>query len=208
MAYPDREDVVAASTVDELTGLTTDQQDALYYAAISAIEDFTGQSFTEFTGARTITGAGGTEQYLDRRLQSVTAWTLDGVELDLTALAISEGGDRIYVPTPVPSYGVLTPEPWGEAPRRLRGDLEITGVWGWSDPPEAVVEALRLDMEDTALAEAHALSASVHAARKLGIDTIRQGNLDVALRDVPTLSPRVTRLLEPYVWLGAGGHLV
>ena len=45
MGYPTTAELVAASTVEEQTGLTDPQQDALRDSAIDAVEGFARQSF-------------------------------------------------------------------------------------------------------------------------------------------------------------------
>ena len=88
--------------------------------------------------------------------------------------------------------------------------MRVTGVWGWAgdEYPEAISTALRFDMEDRALANAHALSDTVRSARALGLAGVNQGGLSIELGNgEPAVSTRVRRLLKDYRWSGGVGAL-
>lgn len=212
MAYPTTAELVAASSQDALTGLTPAQQDALRTAAIAAVEAHCGQSFTSEDATHAVRGSGGDTLLLPRRLEAATAVTMGGMLLEPGAWELGEDADRLVLPALAPSnYYERTMaqlDDWG--PRSWANDLavHITGTWGWTTPPDAVVTALRYDMEDQAAADASGLSGAVQAYRKLGIRGISQGNLNAQLNGGGSLSPRVQRLLEGLQWAGAGGFLV
>ncbi|HEY3435076.1 MAG TPA: hypothetical protein VGK41_05440 [Solirubrobacterales bacterium] len=201
--YPTRAELVAASANEQLTALTNEQQDALRLAAISAVENFTGQKFepvgTEAEPAvKTLHGTGGTELYVPDHLEQLVELSVPGGALDLADVAISEHGNYIYL---VPR-GVST---WVERAMadsrersfpRGRNTITVAGVWGWTDCPADVVTALRYDMEDAATAASSALAPSIAAWRKLGMDSMAQGPLSVQLTGRPAvLSPRASDVL-------------
>jgi len=214
MAYPTTAELVAESTVGELVSLTPEQQDALRDAAITAAENYTGQAFTDYDGEIEVEVEHGTEVYLPRRLRSFRSVTpVGGEPVDLTALRISDDGARIAWRPNIVGVGyysqALFEVSGGDYLKEFpTGVLVIDGNWGWTNPPAAVRMALRFDMEDNALADANALTPSVNYARTMGLTRLSQGNLNVDLGPLPTLSPRVVRLLEAHVFLGRGGRLV
>jgi hypothetical protein len=215
MAYPTTAELVAASTVAELTSLTEEQQDALRSSAISAIEDWCGQSFLpEDDATKIVRSEGGAELYLPKRLRSLTSMqTSGGAEHELAAVHVADEGDMLLFKSGVVGVGyyeqALFEVSGGDYPQGFKKDLlTITGDWGWETVPEPVVTAIRFDMEDAAVADANALSSTVHAFRALGLTNISQGNLRADLGTIPVLSVRVTRLLSPYLFLGRGGRLV
>lgn len=214
MAYPTTPELVGASQVAELTSLSPEQQDALRDAAIIAIESYCGQSFTEFDGAEIVLGSGARRLDLPRRLERLDALSVQDGRLDATSVRLSEKGDYLWVPLNIGvgyyTQTLLELQGWDWRHRKFKyeEDVTITGLWGWADPPANVVTALRYDMEDTALADASGLSSTVHAARKLGLSSISQGNLTASLANAPGLSSRVEQLLHPYVWLGRMGAVV
>jgi hypothetical protein len=88
------------------------------------------------------------------------------------------------------------------------GAIVLTGVFGWSETPATVEQAIRLEMEAQAQADANRLSGVVAGARRLGLTDIAQGNLRVSLGDPSEVTPRTARLLAGYVWTGEAGRLV
>jgi hypothetical protein len=209
MAYPTRADVVAGSSQDELTSLDAAQQDALYDAAIQAIEEFTGQRFAPEVKTVVVDGNGKQELFLPERLEELTAVALGGHLIGLDDVALDVDGTRLYWSSYVGSgYAAI---PWGDS-RTFRsgfGNIALTGTWGWTEAPAAIETALRYDMEEQAAADASGLAGSVAAYRRLGLRSAAQGNLRVDLADAPTgLSARAQRVLAPYVWHGGAGYIV
>jgi hypothetical protein len=207
--YPTREELVDGSTVPELAALTEPQQDALRAAAITAVEQFTGQSFVpDGTVGSPVThqvdGDGRDELWLPKRLETLVSLTVKGNDLDASDIDISEDRNRISL-NPDAIMGT-----W--ATRALREDrrptfpsglntVAITGAWGWEETPEGVVDALRIDMEDAALASAASLGGTIRAFRKLGVKAIDQGGLRVDLSGAAlALSSEAMAKLEDYVW--------
>ena len=205
---------MAASTVEELTSLEEAQQDALRASAIMGVEEFCQQSFEPFEGVIEVEVDNGDEVWLPRRVRTLGSITPDGADpLDLSALALTHDGQRLLWRTNYVGVGyyeqALYEVSGGDYPKHFqRGLMSIDAEWGWGSVPEAVVLALRYDMEDMALADANALSSTVTVFRKLGLTNISQGNLRADLGVVGALSPRVVRLLEPYTFMGRGGRLV
>jgi hypothetical protein len=210
--YPSTEELVEISTVQALTSLTPDQQDSLRAASIAAIETYCNQSF-ELEMNRTIAldGNGSDVLYLPRRLERLTAMTVNLSGLEVGDVTVSPEHDRLIVRTTA-----LTPTYYTQAIRALDGHLPLrfvhgtenvilTGDWGWARFPEPVKVALRKDMEETALADSMALSETIRSYRKLGINDISQGDLRASIGATPTLSDQVIALLRPFVWEGRVG---
>jgi hypothetical protein len=207
--YPTTEELVGESSVTELTEATEDDQDLWRDEAIGAVEYFTGQSFEAWTGTLTVDGRAGDVIYLPRRLDSMSGFAVAGASWPLESVALGDDHDRIF------RLAAYAPNYYVQAIRSISGYVErgfetgrasvaITGTWGWVTVPRAVRRAIRLDMEDAALAEANGLAGTVRAYRKLGLKGISQGNLRADVGDAPALSPRVARLLGPYAWQGIG----
>lgn len=211
MGYAPRADLVAASTVSELTGATVAQQDGWHAEAKRAVEAFCGQRFDLVTEARTLDGNGALRLPLEWRLATLTALTIDGVAVALGDVALTERKDAIR-------FKRLVGGNWLErALRDFSGDptgflygfanIVVTGEWGWTDaemPPTAaspVGIAMRLDMEDQALAASHGLAKTVRAQARLGLDAVAEGPLSAQITrpEVP-LSVDAQYVLEPYVW--------
>lgn len=224
--YPTTAELVAASTVSELTDLEEAQQDALRQEAIDAIEGVCRQSFlqegTEGEPVeRIIDGPGSRELYLPKRLIELTKLATSGSALTASDVVLSEAGDRLHVPSERDG-GTWATRAIAEATGRVDpifphgpGSVTVTGVWGWAEVPSAIVTALRLDMEDRALATGHALAESVRSTRALGVSGIDQGGLSVQLRNrEPGVSARVRRVLRTgndgagYIWHRWGGGVV
>lgn len=214
MAYPTTATLVAASTVDALTNLTTAQQDSLRDAAISAVEEFCQQSFDEFTAlAKTLDGSGSKFIHLPARLATLTTLAVTNSSLDASDVALDDDKGRMHVkPDAVPG-NYYTRALRDDTPPIFTlgfGTVVITGTWGWTSAefPGSVSSAIRKDMEDQALADASELGDTVRGFRSLGVRDVSQGNLTVAIGGAPGLSERVVRLLEPYIWPYPAGALV
>lgn len=217
--YPTTEALVAASQVESLTGLTEDQQDALRSSAIVAVEAFTGQVFDLFEGEIEVTDVQcGDEVYLPRRLIEVGSITpFDGDALDLDPILLTSNGERLLWRSNVVGVGyyeqALFEVSGRDYPTKFQtGTLVVDGTWGWATVPDAVVAAIRMDMEDQALADDNAMSTTVTAMRKLGIKGWAQGNLRIEFDGTrggagEALTQRVQRQLAPYVFLGRLGRM-
>lgn len=216
--YPTTAELVAASTVSELTGLTEAQQDALRQEAIDVIEGVCHQDFLQEGTkaepvARVIDGPGARELYLPKRLVELTALEVPGGALTITDVTLSEDHARLHV-TPESDGSTWATRAVAEMTGRTEpvfpdgpGTVTVTGVWGWEEVPSAIATAIRLDMEDRALANQHALAESVRSSRALGVSGIDQGGLSVQLRArEPGVSARVRRVLRTgndgagYIW--------
>jgi hypothetical protein len=212
VAYPTTEELVAASSVDELAALTVEQQDALRDSAIIAVEEFCGQVFEAFDGTITVDGRRSRVLYLPRRLEEMEAITVAGSALATTDVLLTPDGDKLVMNTSPGNYYERTlRELSGESLYGFDADVQgiaITGTWGWDEPPAGVVEAIRVDMEETAVADSNALSPTIAAYRKLGLRSISQGNLRAEIGEEGSVSPRVARLLTPHVWSSGVGQLV
>lgn len=233
MAYPDTEDILAGSTVTELTELEEAQADALRLESISAIEAYCRQSFVqEGTSGSPVTkkvsGGGSRTLELPARLSELTA--IETIDADLLTSGVELSDSRRVLFVPDRGLGGSWYErAWSEDEAGVtsrffpsgESNISVSGVWGFSDDEYddllgAITVALRLDMEDRALAGATKLAPSVNAARSLGLSSIHQGGLDVQLRTaVPGVSERVQRILagrtpagEAYVVELVGGTLI
>lgn len=207
MAYPTAEELIAQTTVDELTQLTGDQQDGLLTTAIVAIEDYCSQSFTPVDEARVLDGTRKRKLYLPRRLDVLTSVSSGGAVLSGVTLSADHDYIELSQMAGTGYYEQAFAEVSGERFYGFDGKLTITGTWGWTEVPDAVKTALRMDMEEQALADANELSPTISAYRKLGVRALSQGNLRVTIGDEVILSPRVQRQLTRYVW-SAPGELV
>jgi hypothetical protein len=211
VAYPTAAELVDESEVTALQDLTTEAAEDLWRAAIRAVEGFCGQSFESVDETRLLSGTGSDVLYLPRRLESLTTLEVLGTSLDLTSVTMSDARDRLVVtPASFGNYAVRAMRDYDD-PRLFpygNDNVTITGTWGWTAPPDEVRLALRLDLEDNALADSHALSETIRAARKLGLTEISQGNLRASLSSSYGLSERVQTLLADHVWYGGVGSLV
>jgi hypothetical protein len=222
--YPSTAELVAASSVAELTGLEEAQQDALREEAILAVEAHCKQSFEQEGKPgelveRIIDGSGADTIYLPKRLVELDTLSVVGGSLLTDDVALSEKRDRLHViregdggtwatraVAAIEGRQPTTGFPAGP------GAVTISGVWGWADDelPAAVKTALRLDMEDRALAGSNALAESMRSARALGSKRVQQGGLSVDLSGgEPAVSNRVERVLSTagLVWESAVGAL-
>lgn len=214
MAYPTRAELVAASQVAALTDLTDEQQDALRAAAITAVEEYTHQGFggLEAGVTRMVDGNGRKRLKLPARLASLDALEVAGTGLGAADVVI-EDGKYLAIPEgeAIGNYysRAITDTPYTAAFTQGVNTVRVTGDWGWDDPPEAVVLALRYDMEDAARAQGHSLAGPVAAYAGMGVASVSQRGLSLSFRDpaVPgaqILSPRAAARLSRYVWLAEG----
>lgn len=215
MAYPTSAALVAAASGaarEALQALDDDQLDALRTAAIAAVENHCGQSFDGDEEATvTLDGTGGTRLYLPRRLAELDTLAVAGTGLAADQVTLAD------------DFGALTINPVDVSNAYLRAmatldddmtsgnrrfhygvaNVTITGTWGWPDDdfPAAIAVALRMDMEENALADASSLAATIHAFRRLGLRSARQGNLsaDIGIGQAG-LSPRAQRMVAKFVW--------
>lgn len=208
--YPSTADLVADSEVTELTSLSAVEQDALREMAIQAVERFCGQSFTLYEGSLTVDGSGARELFAPRRIETLTDLEVKGTSIDLTDVLVSPEGDRLHFEQYATSYAVAAMREHWHDTRTFRagsGTVILTGTFGWSVVPQAVVLAIRIEMEDQAQADANKLAGTVAAFRRLGLRNIAQGNLRADIGNPSDLSPRSAKLLAKYVWTGPGGYL-
>lgn len=224
MGYPSTATLVTASTVAELSSLTSDQQDALRTEAIIAVEGHAQQSFTQEgnTGSpvtKTLDGPGGDALPLPKRLASLSELAVACSSLNAAGVVLGDDHDRLTISRTGAGTTWLTRAQADIEGHRDRGflygqgNITISGVWGWTDAEytaqlAAVTTALRYDMEDRAVANAHALATTVRSARGLGLDDVSQGNLNMTLgAEEPAVSARVQRVLIDLVWPAAPGGL-
>lgn len=210
--YPPVEDVVAGSDVDALTTLPSEDQWSLYESSRLTVEEFCCQTFNYDPGtSRNLDGTGTKALYLPLRLDTLTSMVADGSALEVGDVELSANHDRLLVRSAALQANYYTQtirEIEGNLPLAFpygAGNVTVGGNWGWSEFPEAVLRAIRRDMEDTALADQNALSHSIRAFRKLGLRDVSQGNLRADIAGAWGLSPEVMLLLVPYVWEGPVG---
>lgn len=224
MSYPTTAELVDASSVDELTTLDTPQQDALRDEAIAAVENYCGQSFTQegTTGSpvtKTLDSPGGDVLGLPRRLASLSSFAFAGTTLDGDSVALSDDHDRLVLSDPrAGGSWLLRVQAQRDAATLSFPSgpalAAVAGVWGWTDAEydaqlDAITTALRFDMEDRALANAHKLSGTVRSARALGLSDVSQGSLSYSFADdQPSVSQRVMRIIpQELIWAPALGAL-
>lgn len=209
MGYPTRADLVAASDVQALVDASAAAQDGWYAVAKRLVERFCNQRFDLEAGLTiSVDGNGGRRVSLSRRLATFSDLSVTGSALDADNVALSADHDALVI-------GGVAGSTWAE--RALQdaplvfptgiGQIEVTGDWGWTDaemPPTAdspVGIAMRLDMEDQALAASSGLAESIRAAARSGTPNVEQGPLSVEI-DAPEelLSREAQAVLEPYIW--------
>lgn len=215
--YPSAAALVAGASGDAraaLDALDAAQQDTLRTAAIVAVEEHCHQSFTAVTEARVFDTVGGSRLLLDQRLA-----VLDTVQVWSTSLIAADfrlSRDRsVLTIAPIDTSTAylramveLDPDMRSRHLPDRNGSATVTGTWGWlsTEMPAGVAVALRIDMEDNALADSNALSSSVQSFRAMGLRSIRQGNLSAdLLGHTPGLSARAKRALAGLVWNAHGG---
>jgi hypothetical protein len=216
MPYPTVDEIVARSTDANLLALDSEQQEALWAVSIQAIELYTGQSFAGSADkALEVEATLADVLYLPERLTALESVIPTGGDpLETTAIAITHDGGRLKFRRNVVGVGyyqqALQEVSGYSYPTMFsEGFVTVAGTWGWEDCPPAVIGAIQWDMEESAAADANALTATVNYMRAMGIERISQGNLDLALAPRPTVSPRVQSGLDAYVFLGTpSGRLV
>lgn len=218
--YPSTAEIVADSTTAALTDLEPTAQEALREEAITAIEGYCGQSFTaegteDEPAERILDGQGGDVLYLPQRLASLSSLLVPGGALSAADVVLSDDHDRLSIAPEAEGGSTWVTRAYADArgTRALcfpvgNAGVKVDGVWGWADDevPGAVATALRFDMEDRALANAHALAETARSARALGLTGVDQGGLSIGIgAREPEVSTRVARLLSDLVWVSAAG---
>lgn len=197
------------SGVQALVDLVAGEREALRLLAISAVEEHCQQAFEPVVETRTFDGTGGRVLYLDKRLEVATALSVRGLSVGLVDVDVSEA--KVVLRKVVGNYAVRAMMDDDADTRTFPhepGVVEIAGTWGWTNCPPNVKLALRLDMEDTALADASALSDTLRLMRASGMRSLSQGNLRAALDVAPGVSAKVMRLLSPFVFVPEVGEVV
>ena len=212
--YPSTGTLVAESTEDALLDLDGSDQDRLRIAAINAVEEFTGQRFVPEPLTRTLDGSGSGVLRLDRRLAELDTLVIERSPLTESDVMLSEDKTRLHVRAELGAlnyYEKVMIEFAESAPIFTfgTGTVVIAGTWGWASDefPPAVEEAIRIDMEDKALASTHQLWNNLRAYEALGLREINQGELRLK-RDPtqqPTLSERAQGMLLGLIWKPLGG---
>lgn len=215
MAYPTLAELVDASSVDALINSSDEDAAVLRRSAINEIELYTNQKFElEAAATKLLDGTGGRNLVLPKRLAALTTLTVSGSALTAADVVLNADYSILTVPPLAGINGY-----YEQAMRELEGHpsfaftfgshtVTVTGDWGWATPPQDVIDAIRLDMEDQALADANSLSDTVRSYRGLGMLDVAQGNLRATVTGAPSLSARVIRLIAPYIWEGPVGALV
>lgn len=221
--YPSTGELVEASNLKALTELDETVQDGLRAEAILAVEAACRQSFTvegadDEPVSRKLDGTGGDVLYLPKRLVELAGIEASGTAISGADVELSERHDRLCLPDPRSGSNWLTQtvsEATGGEHRAFPSGpaaVTVTGIWGWApdEVPAAIATALRYDMEDRAVANAHALAETVRSARGLGVTGLSQGGLSLQMdgREV-AVSTRVRRLLAnaELIWHGPAGAL-
>jgi hypothetical protein len=218
MPYPTADELIAGITgraAEILAGYTAEQKDALRDSAIDAIERYTRQSFLlDVAVERILDGTGTQELWLPARLEELTAIAIapTGIAIDLPTVTLNENRSRLSfrgyssagwaMKAQAQAWGVPAE---GRTWPATNDSVHIIGDWGWPEIPTAVITALRMDIEDAALADDDSLTAMVQALQAQGVKSMRQRNLALELRggavgDETVVSPRVQRQLAGYVW--------
>lgn len=219
MAYPTVEQLVAVSEVEPLQQASPEQQDAWFMLAKRAVESFCGQSFEAEDATRVLPGTGDRRLPLDRRLAAITGLSIVGFELesslDLSDVALTDSHDALYVTPDAASGGTWATKVLREGRPPVfpagEGTVSITGTWGWlasemaDNETSPVAIAMRLDMEDAALARKHGLADTVRAQSKLGLVNVNEGGVNATLSSSSLLlSADAQTLLADYVWQPVG----
>jgi hypothetical protein len=215
MAYPTLATLVGASSVDALTGLGAPEQTKLRQLAIYAVENFTGQEFTlESNLTIRVDGNGRKEIGLPRRLATLDALEVAGSSLTADDTELNANRSVLYV-TPEINANWYEHAIRDDAPPLFSygvNAVAITGDWGWTaaempdtDATSRLAMALRIDMEEQALAMSAGLSETSRAYVKLRVANLSEGPLNYSVdQSAIGLSPEVMMLLEPYVWRPLG----
>lgn len=225
-AYPALELLLAESSDAELLDLATDEQLALRASAINVIERWAGQSFvqegTPFSPVEhVLEGTGTGTLWLPKRLAQLVDLTIFGSWLTAADVRVSEEGDRLEISPSNVAGGTwldramadMTFDGATAAFDAGPGRVRVSGVWGWTDDEwaagklAAVQRAIRMDMEDHAgggEGGPNPLASTVATARSLGVTSLSQGNVSLALGagGEPVVSERVQRELQGLRWRG------
>ena len=207
--YPSTAELVGDSSEQALLNLAPADQDRLRIAAINAVEEFTGQRFVPEPLTRTLDGSGTGVLQLDRRLAALDTLVVEGSALRESDVMLSEDRTRLHVRAELGAlnYYEKVMVQFADNPSLFThgaGTVEIVGTWGYlsTELPEVVSDALRIDMEDKALASTHQLWNNLRAYEALGLREIQQGELRLKRDPVqqPTLSERAQGLLLGLIW--------
>lgn len=189
--YPLLADLLSASSSAELAAATAAEQAGYRSAAIRMVESYAGQRFAAEgeSGSpisKLVGGQGRDRLMLPRRLAELaslsiatSAITEDDVAIGSSRDLVDGMNDYLYV-RPDATIGSWVTRALIDDRRRIfpEGEANVTveGVWGWPDGefPSAVEEAIRVDMEDQAAADAHGLGSTLVAA--LAFDAWREGS--------------------------------
>lgn len=209
--YPSTASLVARSKVEELTDLEADEQDALRDMAITAIEEHCGQRFVPEVLTLKVNGNGGQTVALPRRLAVLDTLAAAGTVLGAANAEITDTHDTLQLADTGRVGWLQRAEAdafgWGAPSFPLGvGNITVTGTWGWlaDEFPRAVRDAILIDMEDQAIADASELASTVRGFRRLGLREARQGNLSFSMRGSAGLGEKAIGLLRAYVWTPAG----
>lgn len=211
MGYPDVATIIADSDVTALTEADSAEQERLRRSSIAAVEEFCQQKF-ESTGEEStevLDGPGGRRIYLPKRLSELTALEVKGSSITEADVLLNEDGAWLDV-KPDSGWGGNYYERASRAADGIVGldftfgysAVAVTGIWGWQDDefPPQVTDALRLDMEDTALVDRNKLTPTIRQYRHLGVRDIAQGNMRASIGGAPGLSADAQQLLSGLVW--------
>lgn len=216
MAYPSIADLVAASSIDELTSADAAEKGRLYRSSISAVEDYCRQSFDHWTGTKMIDGGTDRQLFLPRRLSSLTGLAVARSVITERDVDLSEDHDEITLKPDAGRGGNYYERCAADADERMGlgftfgyDTVAVTGVWGWADDefPQLVFDALLKDMEDTAQVDTNKLTPTIRQYRHMGIRNISQGNMRAQISGAPGLSADSMGLLSGLIWDGPLGAL-
>jgi hypothetical protein len=217
--YPTTAELIALSSSPALLALSTTEQDRHRRLSIAAIEEYTHQKFTSSVGSRIVDGSGSRKLYLPARLSSVDSVVIARSHVTAEDIVLTEERDALEIKTAAGwggnYYERASRDADARADRYSHGNdftfgystVTVTGTWGWTTAefPDAVRDALVLDMEDTALADTQRLAPTIRAYRHMGVRDISQGNIRATMTGNPGLSDSAITLLGPYVWEGPLG---
>jgi hypothetical protein len=210
--YPAIATLIAVSNESALIEADTDKQQAFYAAAKRAIEGYCGQRFDRWDAVRVLPGNGSRELPLPVRLAEIDSLEVagGGSSLAVTDVALSSDKDVLYV-KPTADSGTWVTRVMRESRPPIfpmgHGAVTITGTWGWldaempDDPTTPVGIAMRLDMEDQAVAAKHGLAETVRANQRLGLSSLAEGRVQVTQRPADITLPIDAQLvLQDYIW--------
>lgn len=191
--YPDLASLLALTSSTALAALTTEQQEAIRIASIATVERYCRQAFVEQGTAEDpallrVDGNGGARLWLPRRLKQLVAIDVEGSAITTSEVRLTAEGDRLTLISgaPVGYYETAMAVVSGSADRTTwpigSDNIELGGVWGWSEDefPAGVALSIALDMSASAELDADRLTSTVETARALGVSQISQGSLSIA----------------------------